>query len=153
VPVSVRTAVVAERRALEELMMRASVAGTRYGVELRANPDAVSVPREQFADGLVRVAERDDGSVAGFAVLLPPVDGVCELDAIFVEPEVMGSGVGRALMEDAAERALAWGATAIEVVANPDAAGFYKRSGFSAGDEVATRFGPGLRMRRAVGPP
>jgi GNAT superfamily N-acetyltransferase len=153
VPVSVRTAVVAERRALEELMMRASVAGTRYGVELRANPDAVSVPREQFADGLVRVAERDDGSVAGFAVLLPPVDGVCELDAIFVEPEVMGSGVGRALMEDAAERALAWGATAIEVVANPDAAGFYERAGFTAGSEVATRFGPGLRMRRAVGPP
>jgi GNAT superfamily N-acetyltransferase len=153
VPVSVRTAVVAERRALEELMMRASVAGTRYGVELRANPDAVSVPREHFADGLVRVAEGDDGSVAGFAVLLPPVDGVCELDAIFVEPEVMGSGVGRALMEDAAERALAWGATAIEVVANPDAAGFYERAGFTAGSEVATRFGPGLRMRRAVGPP
>ena len=133
-------------------MMRASVAGTRYGAELRANPDAVSVPAGQFADGLVRVAVRDDGTVAGFAVVLPPVDGVCELDAIFVEPEVMGTGVGRALMEDAADRARGWGATAIEVVANPDAVGFYERSGFTRGSEVATRFGPALRMRCELGP-
>jgi GNAT superfamily N-acetyltransferase len=148
--VSVRTAVVAERRALEGLMMRASVASTRYGPELQAHPDAVSVPAEQFADGLVRVAERDDGTVAGFAVLLPPVDGVCELDAIFVEPSVMRTGIGRALMDDAVARARDWGATEIQVVANPDALRFYERVGFSGGGEVATRFGPGLRMRREV---
>jgi len=148
--VHVRTAEVAERGALEGLMMRASVASTRYAEELRAHPDAVAVPAEQFEDGLVRVAERD-GEVAGFAVLLPPVDRVCELDAIFVEPSAMGAGVGRVLIEDAVARARDWRAADIQVVANPDATGFYERVGFTQGDEVATRFGPGLRMRRRVG--
>jgi GNAT superfamily N-acetyltransferase len=148
-PVHVRTAVVGERRALEELMMRASIAGTRYGEELRAHPDAVSVPAEQFADGLVRVAERD-GAVAGFAVLLGPVDGACELDAIFVEPELMGTGIGRVLMEDAVARAADWGATHIDVIANPDAIAFYERMGFTKEGEAATRFGPARRMRRRI---
>jgi GNAT superfamily N-acetyltransferase len=148
--VHVRTAAVTERRALEELMMSASVASTRYAEDLRAHPDAVSVPAEQFEEGLVRVAERD-GAVAGFAVLLRPVDGACELDAIFVEPELMGAGVGRALIEDAVARARDWGASHIDVIANPDALAFYERVGFTRGREVATRFGPGLRMRRGVG--
>jgi GNAT superfamily N-acetyltransferase len=146
-PVRVRTALVGERRALEELMMRASTASTRYRDDLRSHPDAVSVPAEQFEGGLVRVAERD-GAVAGFAVLLPPDDGVCELDAIFVEPELMGAGIGRALIDDAVARAEAWGAADIGVVANPDALVFYERMGFTRGDEVGTRFGPALRMRR-----
>jgi GNAT superfamily N-acetyltransferase len=152
VAVSVRTAVVAERRALEELMMRASVASARYAEDLRAHPEAVSVPADQFEDGLVRVAERA-GAVAGFAVLLRPAEGACELDAIFVEPELMGAGVGRALIEDAVARAQGWGATEIQVVANPDAMDFYERLGFAGGGHVATRFGPGLRMRRPVEPP
>jgi hypothetical protein len=36
------------------------------------------------------------------------------------------------------------------VVANPNALEFYVRAGFAAEVDVATRFGPGLRMKRRL---
>jgi GNAT superfamily N-acetyltransferase len=128
--------------------MRASVHSGRYAEQLRAHPDAITIPPEQIERGLVRVAERD-GAIAGFAVLLPPVGAACELDAIFVEPDVMRQGVGRRLINDAVAVARRSGATRIEVVANPDAWAFYERLGFSGDREVATRFGTGRRMHLA----
>src|SRR5262249_4665271 len=122
---------------------------TRYADVLRAHPDAIEIPPWQFEQGLVRVAEDGDG-VAGFAVSLPPAEGACELDAIFVEPDRMRTGVGRLLIDDAVARARGWGANRIEVVANPDAVDFYERVGFALSEIVATRFGPGRRMRLLV---
>jgi GNAT superfamily N-acetyltransferase len=147
--VSIRSAVAAERRALEELQFRASIHSTRYADDLRANPDAIEIPPWQFEQDLVRVAE-DGNGVAGFAVSLPPAEGACELDAIFVEPDRMRTGVGRLLIDDAVARARGWGANRIEVVANPDAVDFYERVGFAGSEIVATRFGPGRRMRLLV---
>jgi GNAT superfamily N-acetyltransferase len=147
--VSIRSAIAAERRALEELQFRASIHSTRYTDVLRAHPDAIEVPPRQFEQGLVRVAEDGDG-VVGFAVLLSPVEGACELDAIFVEPDRMRTGIGRLLIDDAVARARCWGANRIEVVANPDAVNFYERVGFAGNEIVATRFGPGRRMRLLV---
>ena len=147
--VSIRSAVAVERRALEELQFRASIHSTRYADVLRANPDAIEVPPWQFEQGLVRVAENRDG-IVGFAVLLPPIDGACELDAIFVEPDRMRTGIGRLLIDDAVARARGFGANRIEVVANPDAVDFYERVGFVGNEIVATRFGPGSRMRLLV---
>jgi GNAT superfamily N-acetyltransferase len=149
--VSIRSAAAAERRALEELQFRASIHSTRYADLLRAHPDAIEVPPWQFEQSLARVAEDGDG-VVGFAVLLPPVDGACELDAIFVEPDRMRTGIGRLLIDDAVARARRWGANRIEVVANPDAVEFYERVGFAGNEIVATRFGPGRRMCRTVEP-
>jgi GNAT superfamily N-acetyltransferase len=134
---------------LEALQMRASVHSGRWAEQLRAHPNAIELPPEQIERGLVRVAERDR-AIVGFATLLPPLDGVSELDAIFVEPVLMGTGIGRCLIGDAVAIARRAGAIAVEVVANPDAWAFYERVGFSGDDEVATRFGAGRRMRRAV---
>jgi GNAT superfamily N-acetyltransferase len=144
--ISIRYAVVAERASLEALQFRASVHATRYAEQLRAHPEVVAIPVQQIEDGVVRVAERH-GCIAGFAILLPPMGGTCELDAIFVEPDQMGTGVGRRLIDDAVVIARRWGARRIDVVANPDACGFYERLGFTGNDEVATRFGPGRRVR------
>jgi GNAT superfamily N-acetyltransferase len=138
-----------ERHALEDLQLRASTHWPTYRVHLAAHPGVVAIPPAQIDDGLVRVAERG-GEVAGFAVLLRPVAGACELDGLFVEPSHMRGGVGRLLVEDAARIAAAQGAEWIDVTANPDAVGFYERVGFSGDDEVATRFGPARRMRLAL---
>jgi GNAT superfamily N-acetyltransferase len=148
--VSIRPAAPSERVALEELQLRASIHSTRYAEQLRDNPDAVAIPAEQIEAGLVRVAERA-GTIAGFATLLPPADDVCELDAIFVEPDHMGVGIGRLLIEDVLAIARRWGAKRIDVVANPDAWGFYEALGFTGNKEVPTRFGPGRRMHLVVG--
>jgi GNAT superfamily N-acetyltransferase len=149
VAVLIRDARAAEQRSLTELQRRASLHWDAYREQLLAHPEVVELPLEQIADGLVRVAE-SGGDVVGFAVLFRVAHGACELDGLFVEPDHMGSGVGRALVEDAAQTARERGATRIEVVANPEALGFYERLGFIATTEVPTLFGPARRMSLSV---
>ena len=148
-PLSIRDARAAEQRPLTELQRRASLHWDAYREQLLAHPDAVELPLDQIQDGLVRIAELG-GEVVGFAVLLRPVHSACELDGLFVEPRRMGAGVGRGLVEDAMRIARERGATQIEVVANPEAVGFYERVGFTGAAEIETRFGPARRMHVTV---
>jgi GNAT superfamily N-acetyltransferase len=148
-PLSIRDARAAEQRSLTELQRRASLHWDAYREQLLAHPDVVELPLDQIEDGLVRVAELG-GEVGGFAVLLRSAQGACELDGLFVEPGHMGAGVGRALVEDAMRIARERGASRIEVVANPEAVGFYERVGFTGAAEVATRFGRARRMHLRV---
>ena len=142
----IRPAHPSEREALEELQRRSSLHGPMYRAQLEAHPDAIELPAEQIAAGLVRVAE-DEGAVVGFSVLLPPsAAGMCELDGLFVEPSVMRTGAGRRLIEDAKARAREQGAVRIEVTANPQAVEFYEAVGFVTVGEDVTRFGPAARM-------
>ena len=69
-----------------------------------------------------------------------------ELDGLFVEPDHMLGGVGRALVEDAAARASRQGAERLEVTAGP-ARAFYERVGFHVIGVAQTRFGPAVPMR------
>jgi GNAT superfamily N-acetyltransferase len=148
-PIVIRDARAAEQGALTELQRRASMHWDAYRDQLVAHPDAVELPADQIENGLVRVAELG-ADVVGFAVLLRPTGGACELDGLFVEPGRMGAGLGRALVEDAMRIARERGATRIEVVANPEAVGFYERLGFTGAKQVQTRFGPARRMRLTV---
>ncbi len=137
-----------ERAALEQLQRRASLMWEEYRPYLLANPDVIELPLAQLQGGQVRVAEWS-GRVAGFAALLPK-DGFCELDGLFVEPDLWGQGIGRALIADAMAFARAAGAAAIETVANPRAEGFYRRLGFSVSGRAQTQFGPANRMKLPV---
>jgi GNAT superfamily N-acetyltransferase len=137
-----------ERAALEELQRRASLMWEEYRPFLLANPDVIELPLAQLRAQQVRVAEID-GGVAGFASLLPK-GGFCELDGLFVEPDLWRRGVGRALIEDALAAARAEGAAAIETVANPRAEGFYRKLGFSVTGGAQTPFGPANRMQILV---
>lgn len=134
-----------ERAVLEDLQRRASLMWNEYRPYLLANPDVIELPLAQLREGRVRVAERD-GGLAGFAALLPR-DGFCELDGLFVEPQLWGLGIGRALVADALAITRARGAAAMETVANPRAEGFYTRLGFAITGRTETSFGPANRMR------
>ena len=123
---TIRDARVAEREALEALQLRASVHEPMYRAQLEAHPEAIELPAEQIAAGLVRVAEQD-GVVAGFAVLLECSGDACELDGLFVEPDRMRTGVGSRLIDDAKRIARQRGASSIDVVANPQAAAWPAR--------------------------
>jgi ribosomal protein S18 acetylase RimI-like enzyme len=92
------------------------------------------------------VAVDGSGRRLGFSVVLAAENGRCELDDLFVEPDSMGLGVGRLLVDDAAGRAAAAGAGRLDVIANPNALGFYERVGFRVTGDMSTRFGPGIRM-------
>ena len=139
--ISLRLAKPEEHDELEELQRRASLELPEYRDQLLANPDAVHLPPAQIANGQVIVAELG-GEIAGFAAV---VGG--ELDGLFVEPDLWGGGIGRALVDAATHEARQRGLS-LTVIANPRAKGFYESCGFSVEGEEQTRFGPGLRMSK-----
>jgi GNAT superfamily N-acetyltransferase len=69
------------------------------------------------------------------------------LDGLFVEPDLWGHGIGKALVDAAAHQARQKG-LALTVVAAPGARRFYESCGFSVEGDEQTRFGPALRMSR-----
>jgi GNAT superfamily N-acetyltransferase len=139
--VTLRLARPEEHAELEELQRRASLELEDYREQLLANPDAIHLPPSQIANGQVIVAELH-GQLAAFAAL---VGG--ELDGLFVEPDLWGGGIGRALIDAATHEARRKG-LALTVIANPTARGFYESCGFTLEGDTPTRFGPGLRMSR-----
>lgn len=143
---SIRDARPDEASALEELQRRSSDVWDEYRVQLAANPDAIEPPHQAIADGRVRVAVDAFGRRLGFSVVLPIRRSRCELDDLFVEPDSMGLGVGRLLVDDVAKRAAAAGASHLDVIANPNALGFYERLGFEITGRASTRFGVAPRM-------
>jgi len=138
---SLRLAEPEEHEELEQLMARASLELPDYRERLIANPDAIHVPPAQIANGQVIVAEMDR-VIVGFAAV---VSG--ELDGLFVEPDLWGQGIGRALVNAATHEARKRG-LALKVIANPSARRFYQSCGFIVEGEEQTRFGPALRMTK-----
>ena len=148
---SIRLARPDERAALEALQWRASLAMPDYRDQLLANRDAVELPAEQITASRVLVAE-EGCDLAGFAVWLDSsADEVAELDGLFVVPSRWRQGIGRALVDAAAEAAVLAGRRYLTVIANPGAARFYERCGFVAEGEADTRFGPAPVMTRRLG--
>lgn len=152
--VRIRDATPDEAGALQDLQRRSSLVWEEQRAQLLAHPDAISLPVSLIRDATVRVAY-DVDRVLGFSVTRSHADkgGPDELDGLFVEPDRMRGGVGRALIADVVADAQQRGVTAIEVTANPRAVDFYRQVGFRDGEPVSTRFGPGLRMRREIDPP
>ena len=52
-----------------------------------------------------------------------------ELDHLWVSPGWIGKGIGRVLFEHAIQRAASLGAEVVEIEADPNAEGFYRRMG------------------------
>ncbi len=134
---------------LEALQRRSSDVWDQYRAQLAAHPEAIELPQRFIDNSWVRVAVGDGDRAIGFAVVIPAGGGAHELDGLFVEPDHMHRGVGRALVEDAVARASANGAACLDVTAGP-AEGFYERVGFVVTGGAETRFGHAVRMRYDV---
>jgi len=86
--------------------------------------------QEQVATGNVWVATRSDGEVAGMVALGPSEQpDTLDLDKLFVEPQRIRTGVGRALLAHAIIEARCRVAQRLTILADPYAAGFYERNG------------------------
>ena len=69
------------------------------------------------ADQIVGVCQIDPGNASG------------NLDLLFIDPDQIGTGAGRILFQDAAQRLREAGETVMTILSDPDARGFYERMG------------------------
>jgi len=146
----IRSAGLVEHDALCRLHRASSMIWEEDRDTLEAHPDAFGVPVRAIAEGRVRVALGTEGELRGFSVVADGGAGICVLDDLFVDPEILRRGVGRALVEDAAARASAAGSRAMTVIAHPRNFPFYESVSFQPHEPAATRFGPATRMRREL---
>ena len=97
----------------------------------------------------LQVAERD-ATVVGLAQI--KVTGAdADLLKLFIEPALLGSGIGRLLFEWATVKARDLGATRMIIEADPGAAPFYERmgahyAGFAPSGSIPGRMLPRMRM-------
>jgi GNAT superfamily N-acetyltransferase len=142
--VAIRTAVEADLPALRGVHRRASLSNEGDREALLAHPEVMELDGDSVRAGRTRVAVAGD-EVIGFASVIE-VDERLELDDMFVEPDWMGKGIGRLLVEDAFAALRAEGRTRLEVIANRPALALYEKVGFVVDGEAETRFGPALHM-------
>jgi len=90
--------------------------------------------REQLTITPIFIAENEafaaiiDRQTVAFHALLQRAN-VLRLEHLWVLPNWMGQGIGRALFTHAAERAVARGALSLTIEADPNAEAFYRRMG------------------------
>ena len=146
----IRFAAPDEQAALDELHRISSFVWPEDRANLAAHPDALGVSADAIAERRVRIAIADNGVPLGFATTTDAGGGALELEDLFVHPDAMRTGIGRRLVEDAAEIGLRGGFESMTVVAHPRNFPFYENVGFVAGDAEQTRFGPAVRMTRSL---
>ncbi|MEQ8859826.1 MAG: GNAT family N-acetyltransferase [Pseudomonadales bacterium] len=71
----------------------------------------------------------EDGGIRGFYALVKVSPDAMELEAMFVDPEHIGRGYGRALMDHALQRFGDSGLARLVIQADPNAAPFYEAAG------------------------
>ncbi len=137
-----RQAVAGEEEALSELVMRSKAHWGYDAAFLEACREELRVTPEEIAGGQVTVAE--DDRVLGMSILDLEA---AELVSLFVDPEAIGTGVGRALLDAARERAAAAGVAELTIESDPFAEPFYLLHGARrVGERVSRSTGRALPL-------
>ena len=116
--------------------------------------DDLTITPDFIANNEMYVAVAGE-EIAGCCALVLS-DSLAELDHMWIRPAQMGNGVGRALFNQIVERATQLNAPGLELSADPNAEGFYKRMGAMRIGEVRSEIEgqPRVlpRMRFALSP-
>lgn len=129
------------------MQRRASLKWDAARPEQVQHPQTLNLPADHIAAGLVIVFEHW-GEPAGFTVVVPREDGRADIDGPFVDPDLWRGGIGRRLVEEAAQFAMALEAGELVAAASPRAEPFYAKCGFVATGTVDTTHGPVALMSR-----
>ena len=115
---------------------------------LEACRDELTVDESRIgaADYHCYVAVEGD-SIIGFYSLESMREGLWELDALFVEPARIGTGIGRSLIRHALGTLSGCGATRLLIQGDPNATDFYRaagarRAGTRESDSIPGRYLP-----------
>lgn len=97
--------------------------------------DAVSL-REKFLQSNLYIALLN-GELVGVAGLIEGTTEVYNrISTLFISPQALGKGVGKAIIAELAQRVSSEGAHSLEVFARVNAEGFYTKQGFSRVNSV-----------------
>jgi GNAT superfamily N-acetyltransferase len=148
---AIRRARPAEAGVLSALALRAKAHWGYDADFLAACRDDLTLTGDDIVTSAVYVIDGASAPV-GFYRLLLHDDGVAELDALFVEPEAMGQGVGRRLWRHAVATAEMLGCREMVLQSDPQAEGFYlamgaQRAGESESTVMPGRMLPLMRIR------
>jgi predicted GNAT family N-acyltransferase len=83
----------------------------------------------------------EEGHILGCLMLTPHVDGEVQMRQVAVKPEMQGTGLGRALVEEAERKARELGFTRMMLHARDVAIGFYARQGYAREGDLFTEVG------------
>ena len=126
-PVPIRPARAEEADALSALALRAKAYWGYDAAFIAAYRDDLAVTAEAITTGTIRVATRDD-EPCGFYELY--ISGeTATLDDLWMDPGMIGKGVGRALWQHAVAAAKERGCRELQVESDPHAEGFYLTMG------------------------
>jgi len=131
----IRRAVARDAETLSALALRAKAYWGYARTQLEAWRPVLEISPQTVSTHPTFVAELD-GRVVGFYSLVPSASS-WELDHLWVAPEHMQRGLGRALVLHALRTARAGGATSLVVDADPNAEAFYVACGAARIGEIA----------------
>jgi len=123
----IRPARADEAEILTDLSLR-SKAFWGYDAGFLARCRAVMTVKARSIETYPHYVAELDGRIAGFYGFEPEAAGI-GLDYLFVETDLVGRGVGRALWRHAVDTARGLGHSALIVVSDPNAEGFYLKMG------------------------
>lgn len=123
----IRRAVVEDAEKLSALVLSAKAHWGYAREQLEAWRSSLEVSAESISSRPAFVGELE-GAIVGFYSLFSSVQ-VWELDNLWVLPQFVRRGIGRALLMHAAQIAVEGGATSIIIDSDPNAESFYARCG------------------------
>lgn len=127
---TIREALPTEASLLSDLAFR-SKSHWGYSVEFMESCRAeLTIDPAEFSDvGFLCFVATSEDSILGFYSLRSISEQAFELDALFVEPEHIGHGVGRSLVQHAVRLLSQRGAACLVIQGDPNATEFYHAAG------------------------
>jgi ribosomal protein S18 acetylase RimI-like enzyme len=144
----IRSAVPDDADALSELAMRSKA---HWGYDARFMElcrAELTMTAARMSEEEIVVAGGAERGLAGFASFMRGPDGTVEVMNCFVEPALIGTGIGHALMTELIARARTMGIAVMMVDSDPQAEGFYRRHGFRRVGEAPSGSIPGRSLPR-----
>lgn len=114
----IRPARPGEEEALSRLCLKSKAYWGYDAAFIAAVSPYLKVTDTAIAAGHVTVAEAGDGTLLGVCQI-DPDGGGGTLELLFIAPDAIGSGIGRALFDHAAGQLRALGHTAMTILADP----------------------------------
>ena len=140
---SLRPARPSDAPALSALALRSKQSWGYSEAFMKACRKELTYSAEQISStAFTFVVAESAGTCAGFYALAHATPEACELEALFVDPDHHGRGIGLTLLRDSAERAAGVSARVLVVQSDPNAAGFYRSAGFTD---------RGMRISKSIG--